>query len=112
MSVPTYDVGDIAYLRESAALGFIEAVRITGVHKYNNEWVYTVGSRVANPQHEAVYGDRISQVHAQTLYFSENELVTLCDALALAEANALNNLQRIQAQRLSICPTEPTSGTS
>lgn len=108
MAAPIYDVGDVVYLKESAALGFIEAVSITGVHRYSNAWVYTIGSRVANPQHAAVYGDRISHVHGQTLYFSEDELVSHCDALMLAEANALGNLQRIQSQRLSICPESGT----
>lgn len=112
MIPPTYDINDVVYLRESAALGFLEAVRITGVHKYKDGWVYTIGSRVADPRHPATFGDRISHVHAQTLYFSEDELVTHCDALLLAEANAMNMLQRIQSQKLAVCPTEPTAGTS
>lgn len=111
ITAPAYDINEVVYLRESAALGFIEAVRITGVHKYKDGWVYTIGSRVSGPQHAAVYGDRISHVHGQTLYFSEDELVSHCDALILAEANATNNLQRIQSQRIAICPIEPTAGT-
>jgi len=108
MTPPKFDINDTVYLRESAALGFLEAVRITGVHKYKDGWVYTIGSRVANPRHPATFGDRISHVHGQTLYFSEDEFVTHCDALFLAEANATNMLQRIQSQRMAICPTEFT----
>ncbi len=106
-----YKVHDIAYIKESAALGFIEAVKISGVHMYKDGWVYTISSMVANPQHASTYGDRVSFVHGQILYYSEDEFVSHCDALALAEANAQRNLERIQAQRLAICPTDLT-GTS
>ena len=103
MDAPKYDIGDVVYLKESAALGHLEAVTISGA-VYNNGWMYTIRAGRALPTSVAHYGDRISAVHAKTLYFTENELIVLCDALELAEANAQRALERIQIQRTNLCP--------
>ncbi len=103
MSTPLYDINDIVYLRESAALGFIEAVRISGVSKHHTGWIYTLEARTAQPTAPSLYGDRISFTNRATLYFSENELLGLCDALDLAETHALSVLQKIQAQKQQYC---------
>ena len=104
MDAPKYDVGDVVYLKESAALGHLEAVTISGATYSNNSWMYTIRAGRALPTSVAYYGDRISAVHAKTLYFTENELIVLCDALELAEANAQRALERIQIQRTNLCP--------
>lgn len=105
-----YDVGDVVYLKESAAIGSIESVRISGVHKHNHGWLYTIESRISQPQHASVYGDRVSQVNAQVMLFTEEEFVTYCDALSLAETNALSILSKIQARR-SLCQSDGTNAT-
>jgi hypothetical protein len=98
-----YDVGEVVYLRESAALGFLEAVRISGAMRQNGRWLYSVTARPAGPTAVAHHGDRITAVHGMILYFTESEFVTHCDALSLAEANAQRQLQQLQAQRTSLC---------
>jgi len=103
MSAPLYDIGDSVYLRESAALGFIEAVRISGVSKQSTGWVYTIEARSAQPMAPTVYGDRIATTNRAILYFSEDEFLPLCDALNLAEEHALSVLSKIQAQKQRLC---------
>lgn len=110
IEAPLYDVGDVVYLRESAALGFLEAVRISGVMRAKGTWMYSVSARAPGPTAVTHHGDRINSVAAMILYFTESEFVPVCDALALAEANAQRQLQRLQAQRASLC-VEPTAGT-
>jgi len=105
---PLYDFNDIVYLRESAALGFIEPVRIAGISKVANTWTYTISMSVSQPTPVSHYGDRIHRVQGSVLYFTEEEFVLLCDALELAEANAQKQLDNLQAQRASLCDTEPT----
>jgi hypothetical protein len=104
MDAPLYDIGDVVYLRESAAIGHLEAVTISGATYRESKWMYAIRAGRAQPSSVPYYGDRISAVNAKTLYFTESELVVLCDALLLAEANAQRALERIQLQRANLCP--------
>jgi len=104
MNAPKYDIGAVVYLKESAAMGFLEAVVISGITHNGSKWMYTIRAGRAQPTGVAYYGDRITAVHAKTLYFTEDEFVTHCDALTLAEANAQRALERIQLQRAGLCP--------
>ena len=100
---PIYDIGDIIYLRESAALGFLEAVKISGLSLSRQGWIYTIEAKAGLPQAPSHFGDRITAVQGMILYFSEDEFVVQCDAMALVEANVQVQLTRIQAQRASVC---------
>jgi hypothetical protein len=105
MDAPTYDIGDVVYLRESASLGFLEAVTISGVTYTAQGWAYAILAGRSSPSSIAYYGDRIQHVSSKILYFTESELVSECDALELAETNAQTQLTSLQAQRSSLCDT-------
>jgi hypothetical protein len=105
---PLYDVNDTVYLKESAALGHLEAVTISGIISRGDSWLYSIYVSRGNPVAVAHYGDRITATHSATLYFTEDEFVLLCDALNLAEANAQIRLANIQAQKSSLCDDETT----
>lgn len=83
MSNPSYSVGDTVYLRESAVFGFLESMSISGVYSSPSGWMYTV--QTPRTQITQTYGDRRSLVNNMTLYFTEGEFVTYCEALALAK---------------------------
>lgn len=104
---PKYTVGDVVYLRESAAIGSLEAVKIWGVHLGQNGWVYTINA--SHPGHSGGL-DRRSNIGAQTLYYTEDEFLLLCDALVLVEVNAKAAYDRAKAQRQAFCPDNPTEG--
>ena len=111
MTNPKYDYGAVVYLKESAALGFIERMRISGVHLHQNGWVYTIDASLSPPS-PGNFVDRRSHINTQQLYFSEDEFVTLCDAYLLAEANAKATYDRIKASRQTFCPeSDVTAGT-
>ncbi len=103
MTAPEHEVGTGVYLKESAALGFIEAVVVSGVRWYNGSWVYSVSpTQVLTPA--PAYGDRISFINNAIVWYTQDELITLCAALALAEVNALAAYERVLAQRQATCP--------
>jgi hypothetical protein len=104
MQNPKYDINQVVYFRESAAMGHLEPVIISGMSYYNGQWIYTIRANRALPIPVSQYGDRVNLTNGALLQFTENELVILCDALALAEANATNTLRRIQLQRVNLCP--------
>lgn len=83
MSNPAYEVNQVLYLKESAAIGFLEAVVINSVTSSPNGWVYSWRS-MGQPQQIQSYGDRRSFGGAgKVLYLTEGELISKCDALAL-----------------------------
>lgn len=104
-----YSPGEVVYLRESAALGFLESVRISGAHIGVNGWLYTVSANSA-PLTSGAHFDRRSQISTQTLYYSEDEFLILCDALLLVEINAKAVYDKAKAQRQLYCPDNPTVG--
>ena len=100
---PRYRVSDILYLRESAAIGFLEAVTISGIMWGNNQWLYTVHAGISQPRGASHYGDKISLTNGAKLLFSEDEFVSLCAATELVEANLQRQLTQIQRQRAALC---------
>lgn len=106
MNNPIYSIGDTLYFRESASIGSLEPVVISSIMSKNGEWLYAVRFKGGSMPTAAVqYGDKISMVHGATLYYTSDELMNLCDALALAEQNAQRVLNNIQAQRSTLCPS-------
>ena len=103
MQPPKYNINEVVYFRESAAIGHLEAVTVSGI-VYNGQWIYAIRAGVLMPISPAQHGDRVSMVNAKTIMFTENELITLCEALTLAEANATIALTNIQRQKANLCP--------
>jgi hypothetical protein len=105
---PQYTVNDVVYLRESAAMGFLEAVKVSGVHLGQTGWLYTFNIGLTPPSPGGAHLDRRSNIGTQTLYFTEDELVLYCEAIRLAEDNAKRAYESFRAQRLALCPDELT----
>ncbi len=101
MSTPNYSPGDIVYLKESASIGMLETMMVSGVHLTSAGWLYTFRTRRAQPTIPTTFGDRISFTTGAVLYFSEDEMLTKCEALALAEAAIQRSLTAIQLQQQS-----------
>ena len=107
---PIFNVNDIIYLRESAALGFLEAMKIGEVRSNANDsaWVYGITTKITGARAPSKFGDRINLAPTATMYFTEDELVTVCDALTLSEENLKRQLASIQLQKNSLCPSDGT----
>ena len=104
MSAPRYAIGDILYVKESAAVGALEAVIISGVEMQpdNMVWVYKV-TLAGNPQARATFGDMIQYYGSAKLYWWESELVSACDAYDLAIDYLQARINTITALRHSQC---------
>ena len=102
---PLYKNNDVVYLKESAALGFLEAVRISGVARINSTWLYTVYAGRMGAIAPSHFGDRISLTEANILNFTEDEFVNECEALTLSEANLQNQYDKVKAQKESKYPS-------
>lgn len=102
MAAPIYAIGDVVCLKESAALGFVEPVRINGVYNNSGDWVYTLHMGVRRPTSLSSYGDRRSMTTGAVLYFSEDELITQCAAYDLAIENLQSQLTLYNARKAAL----------
>lgn len=104
MAEPTYDIGDVVYIKESAALGHLEAAKIDSVSKgRSGEWVYTIATPGANPTAPSQFGDRKSFQAMGVLYFTDSELLDKCAALTIMEAYFQRQLTYVQNLKASLC---------
>lgn len=104
---PKYDLNTVVYFKTSAARGFLEPVKIGIIAKVTTGWVYGITYRAAEPITPSVFGDRINigRLNPQTIYYTEDEFVTYCEALGLAEAYLSTQLASIQALITTNCGT-------
>lgn len=84
--VPTFAIDQILYLKESAALGFLEAIKIKNITYGRSGWIYSVEFNPRQPTTAPHYGDSIFFQHRATVYFRENEFVTKSQALNIIKA--------------------------
>lgn len=101
MTNPLYSLHDKLYLRESAAIGMLEAVSVSGISlSPTNTWLYSYNQAVGM-QRAATYGDRRSMVNGNVILVDESELTDYCTALGLIKANLQQRMNEIDRLRNS-----------
>lgn len=102
-TAPLYNIGDRVYLRESAGLGFLEAVYITGIATNNaGQWIYSYSSKPRDGMNQT-YGDRRSVVNGFVLYLTDGDIIDFCSALHLAIQSVQANLTKLQNMQQAFC---------
>lgn len=92
---PTYNIGDVVYSVESAALGELDAYRIGSIHqKAPGFWVYQIYINKRPPDQQTVE-DRIDLRTTSNLFFEESDLTGLCGAVHLAVLNVQSRINNI-----------------
>lgn len=104
MAAPTYDIGEIVYLRESAGVGFLESYQIAMVSRSPDglSWYYHFNIKTK----QAVimsFGDRITKQVADQLVYTEAELITLCEAAPIVKTVLEQRLAQINALIAAHC---------
>jgi len=111
-SAPLYSIGNVVYIRESAALGFIEAYAVESI-RYNQDGVPTyklVGS-LKPPNVAQSVGDRVTGQRLLPIEFIESNLIDMCEALRLAAASLTVQLDNIESMQLAHnCIDDGTDG--
>lgn len=103
MNSPTYNINDVVYLKESAAKGFLEAVRIAGVSLGRSGWIYTVSFNASRPINSPTYGDRIVSNTSSAVYYTADEFLDHCSALTLMLNYHQSAVDKITAQIEALC---------
>lgn len=103
MNSPTYNINEVVYLKESAAKGFLEAVRIAGVTLGKSGWIYTVSYNASRPINAPTYGDRIVANRSSAVYYTADEFLNHCAALNMMLTYHQTAVDNISAQIESLC---------
>jgi hypothetical protein len=102
-TTPTHKIGDVVYLKESAALGFLETVLIKRISStVDGTWNYGIDVAV-RPSQGGTYGDMIGGTTMRQVVYSEAELITKCEALQLCLNYATRLKDAIAAKFEAAC---------
>jgi len=100
---PRWSVDDIAYLRESAAIGFIEGYKIANIRfdPQWDRWLYDVVIKHRGTEPNSVI-DMYNLRSKETITFGENDLINQAEALDLAIINTEQRLRELNIKRAAI----------
>lgn len=94
---PLYDIGQAVYLRESAALGFLEAYNIKSMsYQPTGKLEYTLATHLKQPSTVQTIGDRITGQRVLPIKFYEDDLIDYRTAIAICIASLQNQLAALQ----------------
>lgn len=104
MAIPKYKINDLVYLNTSAQTGRLESYKISSIHdKGLGKYIYQFIIH-QHPFAEATVADRINLKTTSEMFYTEDELLTGCEAMAIA-LNALDNQFSRVALRRDACGT-------
>jgi hypothetical protein len=97
-NAPIYNIGQTVYLKESAALGFLEAYIIKNMaYEPNGRLIYTLVTSLKSPAAVQTIGDRVTGQLALPIRFYEEDLIEYRVALETCIANLQNQLTHLQS---------------
>lgn len=105
---PEYNVGDIVYLESSAAIGRLDAFKISGIEQaQQGRWLYRVDV-YKKPPHQQLIGDSYDgRIKEGSIFYTAEEFITHCEALDLMVTQLERQIQHVESQMAVICD-EPT----
>lgn len=110
---PIYSPGDTVYLRDSAALGFLEAYIVkTITHRPDGQIQYYLSTHLKPPAANMTMGDRNTGRVLKQITFFEYDLITYCEAIILAIENTEKQLASLQAQYAASGCADEDEGTA
>jgi hypothetical protein len=98
-SQPRFSLDESIYLRASAEVGFLESYLVSNVqyNRRSSQWVYQISLAEGGlRQAPFTIGDKVNLKFSRDLYFSENELVTMCEAALMVRTSLERKLAKIQ----------------
>ena len=100
---PRWSVNDVAYLRESAIIGFLEGYRITNLRwdPQFSRWIYEAAIKHRGTEPNSVI-DMHNLRRQEVLVLGQNDLVDQSEALDLAIINTEESLRYLQNKRAAL----------
>ncbi|MCK9558122.1 MAG: hypothetical protein M0R50_08805 [Candidatus Cloacimonetes bacterium] len=93
---PIYDIGQVVYLKESAALGFLEAYIIKDMaYQPTGKLVYTLITSLKQPDAVMTIGDRVTGRLVLPIKFFEEDLIDYKDALEICITSLTTQLANL-----------------
>lgn len=101
---PKWSVDNIVYIQASAKVGFLEAYKVSGIHRIRGRWTYSIDI-MQKPPSEPSIGDMIDIKQERVMYFDENELIDFHEALLLVKNGLDSKRNKIQQMLDKYFPT-------
>lgn len=103
-TAPIYRRDDVVFLKESALIGKLESYKITSLKQIQDgRWVYQVDIN-KKPPHRGLVGDSFdSRTSEPSLYFTEIDFVSVCEALDIIVSRLNKQISSLQSKINSRC---------
>lgn len=103
-TAPLYRRYDTVYLKSSAELGKLEAYRITSIKQLQQgRWIYSIDI-TKKPPAQGLVGDTYdSRMVEPALYYTEAELLNVCEALDIICGRFKRRLENLELQVAARC---------
>ena len=101
-TLPKYRINDLVYLQTSAYIGKLESYRVDSLQNKGGGWVYRAIVE-QRPPSEVSVNDRNDLKEPKELLFIESELITGCEAMAIAVTVLDRQYGKLVALRESKC---------
>ena len=103
-TAPLYRRGDSVYLKGSAEIGKLEAYRVNSIKQMQDgRWVYRIDIGKKPPDGPMIGDKYDSRICEGSLYYTEGELVTVCEALDIIVLRFSRNITRLEQAIASKC---------
>jgi hypothetical protein len=111
-NAPLYNIGDIIYLKESAAIGKLESYRIDNIifDSSVSLWMYQVDVRQRGSESRTVL-DAYNLSQRRILFFKEPEVGTFCDVIDTAITAHENRLTLLNFKANGVCLLDSSSSS-
>lgn len=101
---PKFNVEDIVFLQESAALGNLESYVVAEViQQPSGNFTYKFAVPERPPVNNTTVGDRNNLRQSQDFELLESELLTQCEAVALGVTKLQQDLNKVQQLQATFC---------
>jgi len=106
---PEYNVGDIVYLESSAAIGRLDAFKISGIKQtQQGRWVFRIDIH-KKPPHQQLIGDSYDgRTNECPIHYTAEAFVTHCEALDIMVDQLGRQVQHVEQQMAGTCEEPET----
>jgi hypothetical protein len=101
---PEYNVGDVVYLRSSAAIGRLDPFKISGIKQtQQGRWIYRIDI-FKKPPHRQLLGDTYDgRLSEPSIFYTSEEFIDQCEGLDLMVYNLERQIASVESQMVGVC---------
>lgn len=96
---PEFNIDDVVYLKSSAAIGRLEAYKVSGIKQLQDtRWLFRIDIAKKPPNQQLIGDTYDSRIVEGSILYSIEELVGVCDAMGLIVSSLESRISAMEAR--------------